>query len=467
MSIYSTQDEGRGLTRLCWKDKALRDLVFAANPEFAALLDELDPGNIPFYTGYYPYGAALGDDKTTFLPTLQGDFLALNEVNNPRFSRELLNDLGYGMHSAPLCLILDKSVELFIDRKEDNVTLPYRLLHAGDFISTKRILSGISLGDNMAVSGSAGCRSAIMLPPLGCSRHFTNVRHAFDMDLRKPTSLYEHGLLFAQLAQHPAAGCDWKMKVVFFSNELVEIIKHKLQGQKISLYLHRYAIKKYLSFSSYEAYIMSLTLTEVLRRQKIKVDPYFSESVQHFYKVAAGHVPGFAPASNETYLPWAFLQRIAIDIYKMPLHYPTILHPSNFDLDDNSTLATYCSRQYPTTFSAPPKTRNAASVTYEMSEQQNILNELDAGLSALTPNSSNASCLRIVRKVEFCTYHSHNNKEKNLKLSGCLPSIDPRFGEAGCAFPLEGRYMSDEGAFTRGCVAIRLKKQGAVDKISK
>ena len=180
--------------------------------------------------------------------------------------------------------------------------------------------------------------------------------------------------------------------------------------------------------------------------------------MSHLYKIAAGLAPGFTPAVDETYLPLEFLQRIFIEVYGLTKYYPTILHPAYFNINDMNALPVYYANQYPTTFATSPRTRNIATVTHKLSELQRLLVELHIGLKQLTPDHNNKVWLDIGDKIDFTTYHNYNGSQKNIQFSHTLATVDPRFAAAGCAFPLSDRILCDDGAFVRGCVAIRLKK---------
>lgn len=450
-NIYSTEDENKGLVRLSWA--AVRGRVYAANPEFCALVDEISPGEeLAFYIANYPFGSVLCNKETAFLPTMQGDFIPLNKPGI-RLNYSLSNDLSYGAHSAPLTLILNKAVELFTDHKHYNLTVPYRLLHAGDFLATHQVVSEVE--HHTLLQSAAGCRSTMMLPPISCTRHFSNICHKFGKRLRKPDCLYEHARLFSDLAQHPTEGCDWNMSTLLFSHQFIERVKYDSAWYKLYIYFYRYSLKHHFKMMNLNSQ-MNL-ITEVQRRENLKVDPSFIDTAHHLYKMSAGFIPGFAPAMDETYLPRTFLQNVFLEVYGLTQYYPTILQPSYFNVQNAHAQAVYYSRQYPTNFVVACKTRNSYSITYSLSEQQHFLDELSLGLTKITPNAENALWLKIGNSVEFCTYHSYKNNQKNVKLSSELQQLDPRFGALGCGIKLKKRYISEDGAFMRGCIAIRLK----------
>ena len=450
--VYSTIDEGKGLVRLTWQQ--VRERVQQANPTLCALIDEVNPSDdYAFYVAYYPYGALIGDDKTTYIPTMQGEFLPMN-VASAHLGKTVMDDLGYGANSTPLLMILDKSIEFFIDRKEHNLTLRFRVLNIGDFISVKRILDDIET--NSILRGVAGCRSAMMLPPIGCSQHFSNLQRKFKIRNRKPNHLYQHGEIFAALAQEESASCAWQMSTLLFCQKFIEKIKNDPTWYKLYIYFYSYLTQNYLHRAQLENF-MSIALTDAQKKQGLKIDPYIADTIHHLYRIAAGLTPGFAPASDDTYLPREFLQRVFVEVYGLDKYFPTIFHPAMFDLNIQDAAPVYYSYHYPTTFASSLKIRNVATILHELGELQYALDELKTGLDRLNLNLANELWVSIGRKIDFSIYHSHNSPQKNIKLNGRLPAIDPRFGSTGCAFELENRYLCDEGPFTRGCIAINMK----------
>jgi hypothetical protein len=450
--VYSTTDEGKGLVRLTWQQ--VRERVQVANPTLCALIDEVNPSDdYAFYVAYYPYGALIGDDKTTYIPTMQGELLPLN-VASAHLGKQVMDDLGYGANSAPLTMVMDKGMELFFDRKEFNLTLPCKILNVGDLTSTKSLLNKTET--NSILHAVAGCRSAIMLPPISCTQHFSNLQRKFKIRNRKPKHLYQHGEIFSSLAQEERAGCTWKMCTLLFCQKFIEKIKIDPTWYKIYLYIFDYATQTYLHREHIESF-MNVALTDAQKKQGLKIDPYIADTIHHLYRIAAGLTPGFAPASDDTYLPREFLQRVFVEVYGLDKYHPTIFHPAMFNTNDTNAAAVYYSYHYPTTFASSLKIRNAATILHELGELQYALDELKTGLEHLKPNLANALWINIGRTIDFSIYHSHNSPQKNIKLNGHLPAIDPRFGEAGCALNLEDRYLCDEGSFARGCVAINLK----------
>ncbi len=453
-NIVSYQDEGTGLVRLSWT--AVRERVAAVNPLFCALMDQFDPGTkFSFYLAYYPYGAKLGDDKSTYIPTMNGTFLTLDN-DSLHFSSELKEDLLYAY--TPLSMILNKSAEMYIDLKTVQLTLPVIMLYPGSFIATRQLLN-LKHGDTESHhihTVAAGCRSTFMLPPISCSRHFANVREALHINLDKPNNLYQQGPVFAELAQSPFGDCDWRMMVLFFPRLLVETIKHTPRGRDLLLYFYDYAAQHYLN-DSLDSELTSLILTRAQEEQKLKGDPYLADTARHIYKIAAGRIPGFVPAVDETHLPRNFLQKMIVEWYGATQYYPTILHPSYFDLQADSPLPVYYCRQYPTTFAASPRIRSNASIKYEFSALQGLLDSTGTGLRSRAPTLDNAFWKRLATLVDIRTFHTTSRNINVTKLSGSLPRVDPRFSEKTCTVLKEGMHFCDEGDFARGFVAIRTK----------
>ena len=103
--MLTLNDERRGLVMTTW-DK-VRERVQKVEPDFAAIVDEINPGKeFPLFLAYYPYGVLAGDQVSIFLPSVAGGSFRLND---PSLSPDIKKHLGYGHDGAPLGLILEKS----------------------------------------------------------------------------------------------------------------------------------------------------------------------------------------------------------------------------------------------------------------------------------------------------------------------------------------------------------------------
>ena len=129
--MYTTIDERKGLVKTDWEN--VRDRIHKVEPKFATLVDKLSPGkSFSLYLMYIPYGDLKGDTESTLIPKVNGGYYRLSDANAPK---HVLKDLGYGKGSAPLGLLLEKNLELFLDLPHEAVTIPKIIYSPGNFIS--------------------------------------------------------------------------------------------------------------------------------------------------------------------------------------------------------------------------------------------------------------------------------------------------------------------------------------------
>jgi len=157
-----------GIKKVQWND--VRDAIYSKNPEFTKIVDRVKPDqNFPLYLVSFPYGALIGDDISQFIPNDDGTYYRLNSPDAPK---DIIENLGYGKESSPLGLILDKSIEFFVDAQDRSVTIPKKVIKAGDFFNFSRILSlaktspSKPFAPNGLLKATAGARTTFSHPYL-------------------------------------------------------------------------------------------------------------------------------------------------------------------------------------------------------------------------------------------------------------------------------------------------------------
>ncbi|MFZ9034911.1 MAG: hypothetical protein ACO2ZM_02150 [Francisellaceae bacterium] len=168
--MYSTIDEKRGLFKTNWQ--GVRDRVHAVEPEFARIVDEISPDDsFPLYIAYYPYGVLKGDTISSFLPTNRGQMTRICSHDLPL---TLKSDFSYVSRGAPLSMLLEKTMELFIDLPQNKITIPYELYKPGDIFPKTAITMNhnTQFAPNGILKTSSGARTAFMLPPISAYSKF-------------------------------------------------------------------------------------------------------------------------------------------------------------------------------------------------------------------------------------------------------------------------------------------------------
>ena len=100
---------------------------------------------------------------------IAGGNYRLSDANAPK---DIIKNLGYGQNSSPLGMLLEKSLEYYIDLKKLNIAIPWQIYSPGSFFPLARFLknkSGRTYSPNGLLTVVSGTRSAFMLPKIGSS----------------------------------------------------------------------------------------------------------------------------------------------------------------------------------------------------------------------------------------------------------------------------------------------------------
>lgn len=192
-----------GIKKVTWNET--RDSIFKVSPCFTEKVDHLKPDdNFPLYIVSFPYGSLIGDDKSQFIPSEDGTYYRLNSSDAPK---DIIEHLGYGKDSSPLGLILDKTIEFFVDAPQRKVTIPKKIVKPGEFINFSRVLSIKKLpikkpfAPNGLLKATAGARTVFSLPYLTCGASFIKLERDIGELSKIPESQYDHFQLFSDIAK--------------------------------------------------------------------------------------------------------------------------------------------------------------------------------------------------------------------------------------------------------------------------
>ena len=344
-------DACNGLHKVYWHD--VRDRVHKVAPQFARIVDALDPDiTFPLYLAYYPYGAVDADTISSFFPSDNNSFYRLSDENVPK---EVLTHLGYSVNSTPLGMVLEKEVECFIDLPREGITIPWLVYTPGNIFPFERILSRQSkkvYAPNGLLSSTAGARSAFMLPNIGCATNHANLQRDFNIQSAPTKSLYEHGHLFREILACELVQSDWRCCIMYFSENWVNHILNNSAWFDLKQYLHELAWNHYDYERNRIYYDIAFSMTQ--KKRNLKPNPYLADTAKHLFATAVGAVPGYGPAMNENALPLATIQKVFVESYGLKKYMPTIMHPVHFNLDD-AQFPIYYSLQLSSTDVFSPK----------------------------------------------------------------------------------------------------------------
>lgn len=445
-------DEGKGLIKTYWSK--VRNRIAKVEPVFANIVDELDPDkNFPLYLAYYPYGVIEGDTKSPILPKLDSGFYRLDDVSAPK---DVIKHLGYGKNSAPLGMLLDKCFEVFIDLKDENITIPWMIYTPGSIFPFSRILSKKKrvYAPNGVLTSSSGARSVFMLPNIGCSTNHINLQRDFNIQNSPPKSLYEHWFIFKKIANSHVVNCNWRSCIIFFSEQWIKKLHNDPGWYKLKLYLHELAWHsfEYERSRIYYDFVFSV----IQKKRNLKPNPYLVDTAKHLFMTALGAVPGYTPTHNDDLLPMDLLQKTFVESYGLKKYYPTIMQPWHFELEkDNDPI--YYSLQNPTTLIFSPKSRKISSTLFELRELEHIMRIFIDALSNEDELCADTIINTIAKTVEFSYFHNKSDRHKIIKTSSEISKTDKRFSLIDSKYKIPNATFASDSPFVRGCVRIKVK----------
>jgi len=452
--MLTTVDEQKGLVKTDWDN--IRNRVHNVAPEFAKIVDQLNPPNnqFPLYLAYYPYGDLKGDTLSPFLPKVDGGNYRLSDPDAPK---DVITHLGYGSNSSPLGILLEKTLEYFIDLKDLNVTIPWQVLTPGAIFPLGRILQGNGsriYTPNSILTVVSGARSTFTLPKIGClTNHFT-LQKDYNVQSPPPKSLYDHWMIFKEIVRNNHS-CNWRSCVVYFSKKWVDKINNDKAWHPLKKLLLESAWKSFEYERNHIYYNIAYSLIQ--RKRNLKPNPYLVDTACHLFTIALGAVPGYAPICNDDLLPLTTLQEAFVESYGLKKYIPTIIGPTHFWLENQTSLPVYYSLQAPTTLSFSPKSRKISSTVFEMRELKHIVNIFSTELSKESNILSDTIMSQAAKQIAFNFYHNKTDKHLNIEKSSELLYHDKRF-EAKYSYKCAtDAIFASDSPFVRGCVSIALK----------
>lgn len=450
--MYTEHDERRGLVKTNWQ--GVRDRVAKVAPEFAALIDEVSPGDeLPLFFAYYSYGKSIGDTRNPTLPNIDGSEYQLTAEEAPK---EVFEHLGYGSDSAPFTMILEKACEFYSDLTDTEITSPKTIYRAGDFFPLSRFFTnhGRQYAPNCILTGVSGARSVFLLPKIGCKEHHSHLQEAFNIKSPPAKSLYQHWELFSELANNEIVNSDWKSCLLFFSEKFFNRILNDRVWLPIKNYILQYGWNK----TDYDRnqFYYEIVLSTIQQKRNLKPNPFIFDAAKHAIKIALGASPGFEPLTDNELLPLETLQTIFKNIYGLKGQAPTIMGPKKFTFE-KSHYPTYYSLQYTSPDVFSPTSRTTTSTLFEVRELAHIINVFQEELARENSLCDNTILQKLMENIEFSYFHNREDQHKVMQSSKLLGNFDERFTQTSTTALNKTDKLASDAKFFRGCVAIKTK----------
>lgn len=433
------------LEEVKWKD--VREAVRKVNPEFAEIIDKINPGNkFVLYKARYPFGSYIIDSDQFYLPN-EGKLIPLTD---PRIPKKVQLDLGYNDTGIPLGINLTHSSELYLKSKDR--IIPFGLLTKGRIFGL-----WVALQHNLRYSGIkmwsmvAGTRSLFVLPKITDTLSYKKLAKARGIKQLIPRTLMAHGTLLAEIAHHQEFPTPWFTEVLFFTHNWLEK-RNDNNWLNFWLFLYQegwnkteYWRTKFGYDFVWDSFVKQLSL------QNIRVTPNIAKIIEHIMMVASGELPGFSPAIDNEEGPIEEFEADLINIYGLKRFAPTIMTPKHLSPNDGRFV--YLSLQFPTYLESTPKLPTSHSIVFELHEIMNLLQRFRlAVLEEKIEGVKGTSLFELIKKARFDFFHSDIGPDDMIRPISEMVEEDKSLINCHSKYGL--REFSEISPFVRGCIRI-------------
>lgn len=449
MTTYSNLDV------VCTDWQSVRSRVAKVNPEFARLVDEINPdSSYRLYVAKYLYGAQILDNGDFFLPGTDPENNRIPFMSDS-VPKQMQEDLNYNLDSNPISMVLHNKIESFV-ALEDRI-VPFSVISPGNLFGMWRSMDALATPDyrddlshtSIFIWGmTAGARSIFMLPKISEALAHNKLKQAMRIYVDKPNSLLDHWKVFRSIAQQDNFPEPWHAELLFFSKKWRDSL-----NQPTWLKLHRHLLNMVWQNTAFwrNQFVWNLTFTRIQALRKIKASPYIADVVKHLLAIGIGAFPGFRPALNDDLAPIKGIQQIYTEHYELKEYAPIIMQPGSFDLETSSDPI-YYSLLFPTACELAPKTSGRSSAISDLYDVRALLNKYLQYINDQGLNIEHTPLSRLAKHIEFNYYHNNVELYEGMRESQTLLEYDPNFKKAMESFP--NREFPRNSAFVKGAIAI-------------
>lgn len=437
------------LETVYWTD--VRDKVAQVNPKFAQIVDQLAPDKkFPLYLARYPYGSLIVSQGELALPK--------------NISSSIKEKLAYSQGHLPWGMMLENSIELFIDAKGQ--IIPAFIQGPGKTFGLWREFdTKPSFYPDKLINVSSGARSIFMIPNIGDIYYHKNLKRDFNLRLSPPKTLASQWEIFKALTQHPNSGCRWQTSILFFSQNWLDALrKDSAWGQ-----LYAGLLQQIWVLSSYwrNKVFYDYTFSCMQANRRLKPNPYLADSVKHLIQIALGVAPGFSPKQDNLSAPVDLLQQIYIESYRLKKYVPTLMAPAYFNAENSPV---YYSLQFPSTMEFSPKARKLTSTVSDLSEIKHVANIYLQEIASGKLQIEDTALGQQLSSIQFDYFQSKQDRHGEVVLTNVMPIEDPKLIECrflSKVYPQKHREFAETGTFNRGCVRVMYKKHKEKENVGK
>lgn len=435
------------MQKVFWKD--VRNQVHEVAPEFATLVDTIDPSkDYPLYKACYPYGSTIVKEGVCYYPNRDGKLVTLFDNS---LDPDIQKNLGYTKARFPVGLVLQNSIELSLISKTKE--FPRNIHSEGYVFALWHYLEKTPAFHPCYIFNiTSGAQSIFLLPNIGHATCHNNIRREFNIKVGPPKDIPSQRQIFTAILNHPNAKCDWHSTLLFFSAKWLQKI---MSDDKKWLLLSRNIYKNCWQNSAFNRNKMfyDFIFSQIQSVRHLRPNPYIADTVKHLFTIAFGALPGFAAATDNSKAPIDLLQKIYLEIYGLKNYAPTFMQPEYFSF--NKPTQVYYSLTLPTSLEFSPHCRKDRTALIDIRELayliQVYLEEINKGYL----NIEGTPLPAISNTIKFDFYHDKFDREGFTKSTAEMPKADPTL--INCPVGYKNNTFPVAAPFIRGCAKISHK----------
>lgn len=435
-----------------WSD--VREAVYKVNPALAKIMDSIKHvDELRLYKAKYAFGMDILRDSKFYVPH-SGVLLPIDHPHIPDSVRQDLDYSKYASHSIPLGIVLNHSIELYM-QSEERIN-PFSLYTQGNLFGLWGTLGPTIRFEAKVWNIMAGARCVFLLPRIQDAPSYKRLYKKRKVARNMPRTLLEQGPMLAQMAQHKDFATPWATELLLFSRDCLER-NDDIGIKDLHLFLYRIAWEgsdywrnKIVYDVIWDSFVKDLTA------HHIKVMPYIVDIVRHLIAIGLGILPGFSPSVDDEIGPIESLKTDFVDIYGLKNFAPTIMVPKHISAIDGRPV--YWSLQLPSYFESTPKPKRESSIVDALKAVKSLLEKFrEAVLGGKIPIVVGTPFYDFLGMVQFDFFHSDNDIDEGIRPNSDMPKEDKHLVQ--CAKKIGRREFSEVSPFTRGCVRIIVLNQ--------
>ncbi len=420
-----------------------RPLLVKANApqELITLIDAINPnGKYSFIKATYPYGTKILDNGVIQLANKTGKFVKLHDTSIPQAIQQKL------LYSPiPAAIILHNSIEVFVE--PENRIVPLSMLPQGSLFGLWETFDEFasSLVERLW-NMTAGARTLFFLPSISDKYGHKRLANEFNIYSPVPAGLFDEWHTFIEIANHPAANCDWTCEVLFFTSPWFKEPGKSAAWHNLRAYLIETAFNQETRWRRKNYFdLVTETFSLAVVKRNLKPTPNQINFIKHLFDIGHGVLPGLRPAIDDSCAPISLLQQIYLEVYKLEKYAPIMMHPTMHLLDE--PIPMYCSLPLPTQLDYAPK-RNAPKVINEL---RDIIRIHETMLGKLA--HEDRPIFKQAKAFEYHYFHSEADERAGIQPTCNILNYDPVM--ASLVHHFSDRQFAEKSTFLRGCVLVK------------